>query len=163
MFDLRLADGLSQNPSASTAALKSGASRARYAAMGLDRGEASETIGNDAVDAHLCPHCGHRRYVTLLLCSETDISTRLQPAGLYRSHHVATYDSPPPRLMPGTGGWERYALPPSAIGIGSGIMKKIFATLAVLSLVAGTVALLAPANASSTWLFQGTSNQGNGS
>ena len=46
MFDLRLADGLSQNPSASTAALKSGASRARYAAMGLDRGEASETIGN---------------------------------------------------------------------------------------------------------------------
>ena len=69
MFDLRLADGLSQNPSASTAALKSGASRARYAAMGLDRGEASETIGNDAVDAHLCPHCGHRRYVTLLLCS----------------------------------------------------------------------------------------------
>jgi hypothetical protein len=42
-------------------------------------------------------------------------------------------------------------------------MKKIFATLAVLSLVAGTVALLAPANASSTWLFQGTSNQGNGS
>jgi hypothetical protein len=53
----------------------------------------------------------------------------------------------------GTGGWERHALPPSAIGKGSGIMKKIFATLAVLSLVAGTVALLAPTSASSTWLF----------
>jgi|KBSSwiStaDraftv2_1062776.scaffolds.fasta_scaffold5204897_1 hypothetical protein len=42
-------------------------------------------------------------------------------------------------------------------------MKKIFATLAVLSLVAGTVALAAPANASSIWLFRGASNQGNGS
>jgi hypothetical protein len=44
-------------------------------------------------------------------------------------------------------------------------MKKIFATLAVLSLIAGTVALAAPAaNASSTWLFQGTpENQGSSS
>ncbi len=41
-------------------------------------------------------------------------------------------------------------------------MKKIFATLAVLSLVVGTVALAAPANASATWLFQGSSNDGNG-
>jgi hypothetical protein len=42
-------------------------------------------------------------------------------------------------------------------------MRKIFATLAVLSLVAGTVALAAPVNASSTWLFEGASNEGNGS
>jgi hypothetical protein len=39
-------------------------------------------------------------------------------------------------------------------------MRKIFATLAVLSLVADTVALAAPVNASSTWLF-GASNEGN--
>ena len=40
-------NGLSENPSVSTAALESGASRARYAAMGLDRGEATETFGNE--------------------------------------------------------------------------------------------------------------------
>jgi hypothetical protein len=55
------------------------------------------------------------------------------------------------------------ALPPFTIGKRSAIMKKIFAALAVLSLIAGTVALAAPANASSTWLFQGSENQGSNS
>ncbi len=39
-------------------------------------------------------------------------------------------------------------------------MKTVFAALAVLTLVFGTVALAAPANASSTYLFPPNQNQG---
>ena len=39
-------------------------------------------------------------------------------------------------------------------------MKKFFAALAVLTLVFGTVALAAPANASQVYLFQQDNNQG---
>ena len=40
-------------------------------------------------------------------------------------------------------------------------MKTLFAALTVLTLVLGTVALAAPANASTTSLFPPASNEGN--
>ena len=65
-------NGLSQNPSVSTAALESGASRARYAAMGLDRGEATETFGNEPS--------------TLISVLTTDIGL-CDPSTLHRDGH----------------------------------------------------------------------------
>jgi hypothetical protein len=42
-------------------------------------------------------------------------------------------------------------------------MQKILAALALLTLLSGTVALAAPANAATTYLFPPTENAGNNS